>query len=317
MPVHLTCCSHSPLMQTGIEETQGDAQARFRAAMDDVARELDAFAPDLVLSFGPDHFNGFFYDLMPPFCIGVVAEGLRDWGMQGGPLRVPKALALDCVRELHRRDFDISISYDMKIDHGATVSLMQLTGALDRFEVLPVFINCAADPRPSLRRVRALGTAIGEFLATRDLRVAVIGSGGLSHDPPTPRLDRAPPEVAARLIKRAVPGPDDLAAREARVLRAARDMLVGKGPCMPPDPQWDAAFMRKIEAFDAAALDRIDDAELDRQAGFGGHEVRTWVAASAAAQALAGPAARLTPRERFCQVIPEWLTGMGVLTATA
>ena len=86
---------------------------------------------------------------------------------------------------------------------------MQVTGALARYDVLPVFLNCAADPRPSMRRVRQVGAAIGRFLSTRDLRVTVLGSGGLSHDPPTPRLAQTSNEVARRLIKRATPPGDD------------------------------------------------------------------------------------------------------------
>ena len=61
----------------------------------------------------------------------------------------------------------------MKVDHGITIPLFKLTGALTRYNVLPVFINCAADPRPSFRRVRAFGAAIGEFLADKDMRITV------------------------------------------------------------------------------------------------------------------------------------------------
>lgn len=314
MPVQLICCSHSPLMLTGIEESQDDAQARFVNTMDTVSKELHAFKPDLVVVFAPDHFNGFFYELMPPFCIGAAAEGSRDWGAQGGPLRVPRDLAVSCVRHLHCHDFDISLSYNMKVDHGLTIPLVQVTGALARYDVLPVFLNCAADPRPSMRRVRQLGTEIGRFLSAQSLRIAVLGSGGLSHDPPTPRLAQTSYDVARRLINRATPSTEELQAREARVIQAARDMVVGKGPCMPPDAAWDEQFMRHIMQFDHDAQDAITDSEIDREAGFGGHEVRTWVAAAAAAQALAAPRA-LTPEMRYYQIIPEWLTGMGVVTA--
>lgn len=127
MPVKMILCSHSPLMLTDIEESQGDAQARFKSTMDEISAELHAFAPDLVLVFAPDHFNGFFFELMPPFCIGAAAEGSRDWGAQGGPLRVPHELALACTRHLHRCDLDISVSYDMKVDHGLTIPLIQVT----------------------------------------------------------------------------------------------------------------------------------------------------------------------------------------------
>jgi 2,3-dihydroxyphenylpropionate 1,2-dioxygenase len=310
MAVQLICCSHSPLMLTGIEDSQVDAQARFVTKMEEISKELHAFAPDLVLMFGPDHFNGFFYELMPSFCVGFAAEGTRDWGIEGGPLRVPKDLAIECARHLHQHDFDVAVSYDMKIDHGATIPLVQLTGALARYDVLPIFVNCAADPRPSFRRVRSLGAEVGRFLSTKNLRVAVLGSGGLSHDPPTPRLSSTSHAVAQRLIKRATPSAEELQAREARVMRAARDMVAGKGPCMPPDPQWDAAFMQHIVDFDTDALDAITDAEIDRKAGFGGHEVRTWVAASAAARAMQ----QLEPTIRFYNIIPEWLTGMGIVT---
>jgi len=85
--------------------------------------------------FGPDHFNGFFYELMPAFCIGTAAEGSKDWQLEGGPLRVPRELATSCVRFLQSRDFDVAISHQMKVDHGITIPLFKLTGALARYDV--------------------------------------------------------------------------------------------------------------------------------------------------------------------------------------
>lgn len=316
MAVQMICCSHSPLMLTGIEDSQDGEQARFKAAMDGIAREVHEFRPDLILTFGPDHFNGFFYDLMPSFCVALAAEATKDWGIEGGPLRVPRDLGLDAVRQLQREDFDPALSYDMRVDHGTSISLAQIAGSLTRYDVLPVFVNCAADPRPSMRRARLFGATLGRILAKQNLRITVMGSGGLSHDPPTPRLARTSHELARRLIKRATPSSEELQAREARVVRAARDLVQGKGPCMPPDADWDRRFMKLVVDMDFDALDAIDDAELDRLAGFGGHEVRTWTAALAAAHELARHAP-LHPRERYYSVIPEWLTGMGVVTGMA
>ena len=51
------------------------------------------------------------------------------------------------------------------------------------------------------------------------------------------------------------------------------------------------------------------DAEIDRIAGFGAHEVRTWVAAGAAAAKMGGPRAEL----RYYHLVPEWITGMGIV----
>jgi 2,3-dihydroxyphenylpropionate 1,2-dioxygenase len=309
MTVQLICCSHSPLMTTDVEESEADLHAGFFHALDAAAAALRAFDPELVVVFGPDHFNGFFYELMPAFCIGTAAEGSRDWRLDAGPLRVPRELALACVRFLQARDFDVAVSHQMKVDHGITIPLYKLTGALARYDVLPVFVNCAADPRPSFRRVRAFGEAVGEFLAGRDLRVTLVGSGGLSHDPPTPRLDRSPPEVARRLIVRHSPTQEELDARESRVVKAARDLVAGKGPCLPPSEQWDRAFLDSFLGARLDELDRLTDGEIDRVAGFGAHEVRTWVAAAAAARRMGNLRAEL----RYYRLVPEWITGMGIV----
>jgi 2,3-dihydroxyphenylpropionate 1,2-dioxygenase len=307
MSVQLICCSHSPLMTTDIEESSANLHASFFKELDACAAALHQFNPDLVVVFGPDHFNGFFYELMPAFCIGTAAEAARDWHSDGGPLRVPRELALACIRHLQARDFDAAISHQMKVDHGITIPLMKLTGALARYDVLPIFVNCAADPRPSFRRVRAFGAAVGEFLAEQDMRMALIGSGGLSHDPPTPRLDSSPPGIARRLIVRHTPSQEELDAREHRVIEAARELVVGKGPCLPPSESWDRSFLANFLA--GEDFDAMTDDEIDRVAGFGAHEVRTWVAAGAAARKMG----KLHTELRYYRLIPEWITGMGIV----
>lgn len=309
MTVQLICCSHSPLMVTGIEETEADVQAQFFRELDSCAAALHKFNPDLVVVFGPDHFNGFFYELMPAFCIGTAAEGTKDWHLESGALRVPRELAMDCARYLHSRDIDVAISHAMKVDHGITIPLFKLTGSLARYEVLPVFINCAADPRPSFRRVRAFGAAMGAFLARQDMRVTLVGSGGLSHDPPTPRIDHSAPEKTERLVIRHTPTQEDYDARENRVIKAARDLVVGKGPCLPPSEQWDRDFLDTMLSGQYEAFDTMTDAEIDSVAGFGAHEVRTWVAAAAAAREMGHVRSEL----RYYHLVPEWITGMGIV----
>jgi 2,3-dihydroxyphenylpropionate 1,2-dioxygenase len=313
MSVQLICCSHSPLMTTDIEESEAEVHTQFFRELDACAAALHAFNPELVVVFGPDHFNGFFYELMPAFCIGTAAEATKDWHLEGGPLRVPRELALACVRQLQARDFDVAISHCMKVDHGITIPLLKLTGALARYDVLPIFVNCAADPRPSFRRVRAFGEAVGECLAHTGLRITVVGSGGLSHDPPTPRLDQSPIDIARRLIVRHTPTQDELDARENWVVKAARELLEGRGPCLPPSERWDRDFLEKFLAPSHECFDAMSDPEIDRVAGFGAHEVRTWVAAAACARKVGNVAAEL----RYYRLVPEWITGMGIVLGQA
>jgi 2,3-dihydroxyphenylpropionate 1,2-dioxygenase len=70
--------------------------------------------------------------------------------------------------------------------------------------VLPIVVIWVAVTRPPFKRIREFGAAAGRYLGGLDRRIAGIGSGGLSHDPPTPRLDMRKPEVVARLVDRHV-----------------------------------------------------------------------------------------------------------------
>ena len=77
-------------------DVQGTCEQRNRAARPDGVRPafgsfVKAFAPDYIIQFAPDHFNGFFYDLMPSFTVGAGAVSLGDWGGGTGPLDVPGA----------------------------------------------------------------------------------------------------------------------------------------------------------------------------------------------------------------------------------
>lgn len=328
----LVCASHSPLMLVDMPRSAPDSQD-FLEQTERVRERVAAFAPDLVVVFGPDHFNGFFFDLMPVFCIGAEAESTEDWQLPKTSLNVPAALALECVDALRAADFDVALSWRMKVDHGITVPLKLFTGLPPAIagaagavgvagaagaagaagvEVLPVFVNCAAPPRASFRRVRRFGEEVGRFLSTLDRRILVVGSGGLSHDPPTPHFADAPPAIRQRLVDRNTPSHDDYRAREARVVRAAHAMVDGGGPCKRPEEAWDRRVIELLGSGDLSAFDAWTDADVDAAAGFGGHEVRCWVAACAAMDALGGA----HPRLDYYRLVPEWITGMGLMTTT-
>lgn len=309
MPVRLICASHTPLMDHVDAEPEVDREVRARFA--GLAREVADYAPELVIIFGPDHFKGFFYDMLPSFTVGVRATAIGDYDIGGGDFDVPEALALDCARAVRAEDVDVAVSYRMQADHGFAQLLMLLTGAVDRYPVLPIHINCAGPPLPHFRRVEALGAAVGRWAAGLGRRVLVLGSGGLSHDPPIPQIATAPPPVAEMLIAGRNPPPEARRAREQANFETARKLARGEGKATPLAPDWDRAFMAQMEAGDLQTVGRLDEAELTRIAGCGGHEVRTWVAAYAA-MAAAGP---FTPRRVYYHDIPQWNAGMGIAAA--
>ena len=98
------------------------------------------------------------------------------------------------------RSIDLAVSLDMQVDHGAVQPMEILFGDITAKPFVPVFVNSVAPPFTPLQRVRLLGEAIGRYLADLDQKVLLIASGGLSHDPPVPRLATANDAMAAAVV---------------------------------------------------------------------------------------------------------------------
>ncbi|BBU86195.1 hypothetical protein EIMP300_75950 [Escherichia coli] len=137
---------------------------------------------------------------MPPFCLGVGATAIGDFGSAAGELPVPVELAEACAHAVMKSGIDLAVSYCMQVDHGFAQPLEFLLGGLDKVPVLPVFINGVATPLPGFQRTRMLGEAIGRFTSTLNKRVLFLGSGGLSHQPPVPELAKADAHMRDRLL---------------------------------------------------------------------------------------------------------------------
>ena len=157
MPLAALFASHTPLKDY-LDPGPGVA-AEVAGVLDEARAFVQAFAPDVVIEFAPDHFNGFFYRLMPSFCIGAAAESIGDWKTIPGLLNVDGALALRLVEAAHADGVDAALSHRMEVDHGFTQLLEILFEPGTAPPLVPVFINCAAPPRPPMRRVQALGAA--------------------------------------------------------------------------------------------------------------------------------------------------------------
>lgn len=309
MTLRLICASHTPLMDHVSADPVVDLEVR--AHFSALAKEVSDYDPELVIIFAPDHFKGVFYDMLPPFTVGVRATAIGDYDIGEGDFDVPEALALGCVRSVLAQDVDVAMSYRLQADHGFAQALVLLTGRVDRYPVLPIHINCAGPPLPSFRRVRKLGEAVGAWAAGLDLRVLIVGSGGLSHDPPIPRLETASPFVAEMLIAGRNPPIEARRAREQANFETARKLIKGEGAAKPLNPAWDRSFMEALARGDLDVLDTLSEDELTRTAGCGGHEVRSWVAAYAAL-GVSGP---YSSKALFYRDIAAWNAGMGIAVA--
>jgi 2,3-dihydroxyphenylpropionate 1,2-dioxygenase len=308
MPVALCCMSHSPLLD--ITEQRAELERDIRGALA-AAREFVAeYDPDVVVIFVPDHYNGFFYRLMPAFCIGTAATAVGDYGSLAGVLDVPGEVALDLVRAVLEDGVDVAISHRMEVDHSTSQPLHELFGTLDAKPVIPVFINAAAEPVSPLHRARALGMAIGRFFAGRDERVLFVGSGGLSHDPPVPTIATAPPPLAERLVSGRPLTPEELERKHAGAIAEGEKLAAGTSERQALSPAWDERFLDVVTGGSLAILDDWTTAEIAAN-GCGAQEIRTWAAAYSAL-AAAGP---YEPRYRYYRPVPEYIAGFAVTTA--
>ena len=309
MTVAALFASHTPLMD-------------YHAPEPDVARDVAAvlaatrawvadYQPQLVIACGPDHYNGFFYRLMPSFCIGTAAESVGDWNTPAGALPVAGELAEACVQSIHKAGVDVAISHRMEVDHGVTQLMKQMFDWASMPPLMPVFVNCAAAPRPPLARVFAFGRALGEFVAKLDCRVLLTASGGISHDPPIPTLAGAPEPVRERLIMGGSLSPEARAARQERVLSDAALQVTGESARTPLNPRWDQAFLDKLRSNDEAGIVAMEDDAITRDGGCGGHEIRSWIAIAAAARTAGLKNFDL----RYYHAIPQWVAGYAVMTA--
>lgn len=288
----LTCVSHGPALANPrpVPQQHASVMAAYQAR----GQALRAFDPELIIIFAPDHYTNVHLNLVPPFCVGLTCEAVADFGGHPGVFDVPTDIAWRCINVLRDADIDIAVSHAMIVDHGFSQPLHTLAGSLDRYPVLPIFINTTCRPPSSFRRIRMLGEAVGDF--ARDLglaRVAFVASGGLSHHPANifPQdLAGARPDLREYLTYGGGRGGMtqgewvDLLGEATRV----GSQRVERGELTASDfrinPAWDKEFLRQYAMGDFTVFDTRMADEVISQAGVAAMEIQQWIAAGAAAQ---------------------------------
>jgi aromatic ring-opening dioxygenase catalytic subunit (LigB family) len=227
---------------------------------------LDA-RPDILIVIADEHFLTFFLDNMPTFCIGL-GDRWEAWGEGGLPAYVAKGhpdLAKAILRDAIRVGFDLSSAVRMKLDHGFFGALHWILPEMN-IPLVPIFQNCQVSPLPTLRRCYALGQAIRRGVEERPdgERVAILGTGGLSH-------------------------------------------WLGMKGMGRVNEKFDRAFLECLEEGDVSPFLDYNEERVEREAGNGGQEIRNWVTMLGAVEGRRGKVHAYVP-------VPEWLTGMGMVS---
>ena len=154
-----------------------------------VHRWLAEAKPDVAVMIYNDHGLNFFLDKIPTFAIGAASEyqtADEGWNIPTVlPFRGDPDLSWHVINSVVAEEFDVTMCQEMLVDHAVCnpMSLLWPGGEPWPVRIVPVEINTVQFPLPSAARCYKFGQAIGRAIASypEDLRVVMIGTGGLSH----------------------------------------------------------------------------------------------------------------------------------------
>ncbi|KLE34750.1 gallate dioxygenase [Aurantiacibacter luteus] len=147
-------------------------------------------APDVLVYIYNDHMTAFF-DHYSHFALGV-GERFAPADEGGGPRDIPAIagdpdFAAHVARVMVANEFDLSYFQGKALDHGAFSPLSVMVDH-DRetgwaCKLLPVVCGVLTVPLPSARRFWKFGRSLRQAILSypKDIKVAIAGTGGLSH----------------------------------------------------------------------------------------------------------------------------------------
>ena len=295
--------SHTTLMNTHWDAVNHlDRAHAFRNALERARNRLRRARPDAVLLIGPNHFRGYWLDLMPGFSIGVrELDCAGEHGTPKGSKVVDEAAATHLCEHLIGSGFDVAFSTRLSVDHGVSHAIQWIV-AESALPLIPMVVNCFAPPLPGLDRCLSLGAAIASGIGSlpADMRVAVIASGGLSHRLPFPDWRKPQSDDDEFLVDSWKNGRGRWKEYEPR-----RREIVTSAPSRINEP-FDRRFLSLLETGELHRLPReLNDEQLVSEGGNGANEIRAWLIMAAVLGHARGRTLCYAP-------MPEWLTGMAV-----
>ncbi len=183
--------SHTPTIGFALdaEKQQDPVWAPIFAAYAPVSAWLAQARPDVLLVIYNDHVTSFFFDHYSAFALGI-GESYAPADEGGGARPLPPisghvGLARHVGASLVADEFDMAFFQDKPLDHGCFSPLSVMLPHQDGWpvKILPLQVGVLQFPAPSARRCYKLGQAIRRAVESypEDLRVAIVATGGLSH----------------------------------------------------------------------------------------------------------------------------------------
>jgi aromatic ring-opening dioxygenase catalytic subunit (LigB family) len=183
-------CSHAPGITGRAKRADPKVRDAFYAKLGELRERLEAARPEALIVVAAEHFANFFMNNMPAYCMGMAEHyegpiedeqwlGIRRRRIPGAPELSRRLIAA----VMH--DIDLAFAEEWKFDHGIMVPLHFLTPRYD-LPIVPVNINCQGPPLTPLARAYEFGRSLRRACDAEPERIALLGTGGISHWPATP-----------------------------------------------------------------------------------------------------------------------------------
>lgn len=213
--------SHTPTIGFALDQKKENdpVWAPIFEGFQPVQRWLAEQKPDVLFFIYNDHVTSFFFDHYSAFALGVgesypVADeggGARDLP----PVAGHSALARHIGQSLVADEFDMSFFQDKALDHGCFSPLSMLCPHTPSWpvQIVPLQVGVLQFPVPSARRCYKLGQALRRAIESypEDLKVALVATGGLSHQVHGERAGFNNPEWDQRFLDLIENDPERLA----------------------------------------------------------------------------------------------------------
>lgn len=206
--------SHTPVMINFPGAIPDDHRNLIYDAFKRVGNEIKAARPDAIVVISDDHLHNFFLNNFPAFCFGAADHyptPVEHW------LKTEKTIlpgdsmfGSHLLGEALEAGFDPSFSMELTLDHG-TITPLSLAGIGNTIPVVPLLVNCVQPPLPKMRRCIQLGRFLAEAIASYDgaERIAILATGGISHDVGTPRMGMVNETFDHEFVRLLSAGDDD------------------------------------------------------------------------------------------------------------
>lgn len=173
---------HAPFIAGLPELAPPEKRAAVNRGFERLGQHLEAGGTEVIVTVSSEHITNFVGGETPAWCISVGADnptqpefGLPDRRIPGHP-----DFAQGLVEAAANAGFPLEAHDELWLDHGTNLPLSFVRPDYD-IPVVPIIVNTVWEPFPSPASADDLGSLLARFAADRDERVAVIGTGGLSH----------------------------------------------------------------------------------------------------------------------------------------